>query len=171
MTEPVAQRPSVTLRREVDAADIESVRAITRATGFFSAEEISIAVELVEARLHQGAASGYSFLFAERAGQVIGYACYGPIPLTASSYDLYWIVVHPEAQGGGIGRLLLAEVEAAVAGLGGTRLYIETSSRPQYAPTRAFYRRAAYREAALLEDFYAPGDGKLVFEKRLASAS
>lgn len=164
--------PSVTLRRELDASDPEAVRAILRATGFFSAAEEDVAIELVQAGLAQGPASGYRFVFAERPGRgVVGYACYGPIPLTRSSYDLYWIAVHPEAQGGGVGRLLLAEVEAAVAGLGGTALYVETSSRPQYAPTRAFYRRAGYREAALLEDFYAPGDGKLVFERRLVPAS
>jgi hypothetical protein len=51
---------------------------------------------------------------------------------------------------------------------GGARLYAETSSRPQYAPTRAFYRAAGFDPAAELPDFYAPGDGKVVFAKLLA---
>lgn len=159
------------MRDAVAAADRDGVRSLVLGTGFFSAEEVAVAVELVEARLDQGPASGYHFLFAERAGRVVGYACYGPIALTRASYDLYWIVVEAGHQRGGIGRRLIDAVEAAIANLGGGRLYVETSSRPQYAPTRAFYARTGYREAALFEDFYAPGDGKVVFEKRLAASA
>ncbi len=50
---------------------------------------------------------------------------------------------------------------------GGRRIYIETSSRPQYEATRAFYRAQGYREEACLEDFYAPGDGKIIYTKSL----
>ena len=91
-------------------------------------------------------------------------------PLTRSSFDLYWIVVCPDRQGAGLGRRLLALVEAAAFRQGGARLYAETSSRPLYAPTRAFYRATGFDPAAELPDFYAPGDGKLVFAKRLAPA-
>jgi D-alanine-D-alanine ligase len=157
------------LRDAVTAADAEAVRSLVLGTGFFSAEEVEVAVELVEARLDQGPASGYHFLFAERAGRVVGYACYGPIALTRASYDLYWIVVEAGHRRGGVGRLLIGAVEATITDLGGGQLYVETSSRPQYAPTRAFYTRMGYREAALFEDFYAPDDGKVVFEKRLAA--
>ena len=46
-------------------------------------------------------------------------------------------------------------------------LYVETSSRPQYEPTRAFYGRLGYHVAAELPDFYGPGDGQVIFAKRL----
>jgi GNAT superfamily N-acetyltransferase len=143
------------------------VREIVAATGFFSAEEVRIAEELVEERLSRGEDSGYLFLFADRGGDTVGYTCYGLIPLTAASYDLYWIAVHPSAQGDGLGRRLLTATEKRIRALGGRRVYAETSSRPQYLPTRAFYDRCGYRTAAQLEDFYAPGDGKVIFEKVL----
>ena len=123
---------------------------------------------LVEERLARGAASGYAFLFAEQGDRMLGYACYGRIPLTQASFDLYWIVVDPQAQGAGIGRMLLTAAERAVAGAGGTALYAETSSRDQYAPTRRFYAASGYHVAGEFPDFYAPGDGKVVFAKRLA---
>jgi hypothetical protein len=44
---------------------------------------------------------------------------------------------------------------------------VETSSRTAYASTRIFYENCAYRQEALLEDFYAPGDGKVVYCKVL----
>jgi ribosomal protein S18 acetylase RimI-like enzyme len=126
-----------------------------------------VAVELVEARLGQGLASGYRFLFADGDGQLDGYVCYGPIALTKSSYDLYWIAVQPDAQRAGLGRRLMDAAEAAARALGATAMYVETSSRPQYEPTRAFYRRIGYRSAAELPDFYGPGDGQVIFAKRL----
>ena len=46
-------------------------------------------------RLEKGAASGYEFVIAEDDSSMVGYACFGEIPCTVGSYDLYWIVVDP----------------------------------------------------------------------------
>jgi hypothetical protein len=50
---------------------------------------------------------------------------------------------------------------------GARRIYADTSSRPQYEPTRRFYEACGYRREAFLADFYAPGDGKIIFGKEL----
>lgn len=155
------------LRRELFPADREAIALLLAATGFFNPEEIAVALELVDERLSQGPESHYRFLVAEEAGRVLGYACWGPIPGTRFSADLYWIAVHPNAQGQGVGRALLAAAEAWMAEQGRFRVYVETSTRPQYAPTRAFYLACGYQLAAELSDFYAPGDGKAIFLKLL----
>lgn len=155
------------LRQEPLPSDSQAVREITLSTGFFTPEEIEVAVELVEERLTKGVSSGYHFIFLEREGKPAGYACFGPIACTTVSYDLYWIAVHADFQGCGYGRLLLEESEKAIQQMGGRRVYIETSSRAQYEPTRAFYLRCGYRQEALLEDFYAPGDSKVIYLKVL----
>jgi GNAT superfamily N-acetyltransferase len=134
----------------------------------FRQDEILVALELADERLRRGAASGYEFLFAETDGSLLGYACYGPIPLTQVSYDLYWIAGDPEFQGEGTGRRLLGATERLAAAAGARRLYAETSSRPDYAATRRFYESLGYRAEATLEDFYAPGDGKTIYVKELA---
>jgi len=156
---------SVTLRRDARAGDPEVVRDITESTGFFYAEEVATAVELVDERLAKGPASGYSFVFAEEAGRTLGYACFGPIACTKASFDLYWIAVHADARGKGLGTILLDESERLIRASGGGRVYIETSSRPQYEPTRAFYLARGYREEARLADFYGPGDAKVIYVK------
>ena len=155
------------LREELRPGDPARVYALAAATGFFTAEEAAIARELAEERLTRGVASGYHFLLAEEAGELFGFACFGPIPCTRGAYDLYWIVVRPDRQGGGLGRRLLTAAEARIAAAGGRRVYIDTSSRPQYAPTRAFYRACGFREEALLAGFYDQGDGKTIFCKVL----
>ena len=156
-----------TLRTEVRPTDAALVERLVRETGFFHAEEVQVARELVEAYLAQGDASGYAFLFAERDGATLGYACYGAIPMSDRRYDLYWIATAPQAQRGGIGKALLRAVEVEVARRGGVRIYVETSSKPLYAPTRAFYLRAGYRLEATLTGFYADEDDKLIYARSL----
>lgn len=157
----------ITLRTDVRATDPAAVRAIVTATGKFRSGEIDVAEELVSETLAKGAAAGYLFSFAELDGRVVGYACYGQIPCTLTSYDLYWIAVDPAIQGRGIGRVLVAAAERHVATLGGKRMFIDTSARDDYAPTRAFYDRCGYTREATLRDYYAPGDGKAIYAKDL----
>jgi D-alanine-D-alanine ligase len=155
------------LRDRVGGGDVGAVERLVRATGAFSAEEVAIAAELVEARLRQGSASGYEFLFADGERELLGYSCYGPIGGTRASYDLYWIAVAPGRQGCGLGSRLLSLTEARIAAAGGRRVYVDTSGRPDYERTRRFYARVGYVLEATLLDFYAPGDSKLIYRKVL----
>lgn len=154
-------------REELRPTDTEEVRALVAATGMFRPNEIAVAAELVDDRLRLGAASGYKFVLAEESGRLVGYACFGPITVTLHGYDLYWIVVSPEYQGQGIGRRLLAEAEARIRAAGGRQIYIETSGQGGYEPTRQFYRRCGYELVATIADFYAPGDDKLIYVRRM----
>lgn len=149
------------------AEDRARVRAILESTRVFYAQEIGIALELLDERIARGPACGYHFLFAERGGQTLGYTCYGPIGLTQGSFDLYWIGVDAHSAGGGVGRALLERSEERMRALGARQVYIETSSRDEYARTRAFYLKSGYAEVALLRDFYAPGDHKHVYARKL----
>jgi len=80
---------------------------------------------------------------------------------------LYWIAVHPDFHRHGIGRRLIDKTESSIKETGGTRIYVDTSQRVQYASTRAFYESCRYRLEAVLADFYAPGDGKAIYCKEL----
>jgi len=152
-------------RTRLEAGDRARIEAILRSTKFFSPAEIAVGLELVDEAMATGAASGYRFLLFERDGRLGGYTCYGPIPATRASYDLYWIAVDPSLQGRRLGTRLLRETERRIRRHGGRRVYIDTSTRRQYAPTRTFYEHCGYRCAARLEDFYAPGDGKAIYLK------
>lgn len=166
-SEPAA----ISLRESITRADVEAVRAIVASTGFFYDHEIAVAVELAQEALDKGAeVSGYHFLFkdAEPApGRAIAYACFGPIACTVGSWDLYWIATHSEQQGKGLGRSLLRASEARIREMGGRRVYIETSSRPLYEPTRGFYLACGYTEEARLAEFYGPGDDKIIYSRAL----
>lgn len=169
---PAAAAPATaawSYRYDVVAADCDRVRELAAATGFFHADEVEIAVELVDERVRKGAASGYEFVLAEQDGRLIAYSCFGPIPCTRTSFDLYWIAVHPALQGKGLGRAVLDETERRIREMGGTRMYAETSSRPQYLSTRVFYERTGFTLAEQLDDFYDLGDGRCTYLKCLAT--
>jgi ribosomal protein S18 acetylase RimI-like enzyme len=132
--------------------------------------------ELWTAYQQQGEASGYVFLVyrelpstspPSNGGQALGFACFGPHPLTEGTFDLYWIAVDPEARGRGIGHALLSQVEEEVRTRGGRMLVVETSGTPAYAPARRFYESCGYRYEAVIHDFYAPGDDLIIFCKPL----
>jgi ribosomal protein S18 acetylase RimI-like enzyme len=154
---------------------------IVRATGVFSIEELTVAVQLFDSALgSRPSAFGegwsadsrepradYEFIGAFDGDQLIGYVCFGSTPSTDRTYDLYWIAVHPEAQGVGAGAALMSAVERQLWERRARLVVIETSSREDYAPTRRFYHKRGYQETARLRDFYAPGDDRVVLTKRV----
>jgi hypothetical protein len=54
-----------------------------------------------------------------------------------------------------------------ISSLSGKRIYAETSSRDLYLPTHVFYENCGYLREAFLKDFYADGDGKIIYSKTL----
>ncbi len=161
----------------------ERVRDIVKATGVFRDEEVEVAIELFDSAFgtssgadgasrsisnNAPASSDYFFLGAFTPEEdLAGFACYGPTPGTDRTYDLYWIAVHPAAQGTGSGTILLNEVERRLKGQNARLVVVETSSRSDYKNTRGFYARRGYVESARSCDFYAPGDDRITFTKRL----
>ncbi len=160
-----AAATDLTLRDELRASDRPALERILIDSKYFRTDEVPVALQLMDDRLAKGEHSEYRFIVVEREGKVVGYCCYGLIACSVHSYDLYWIAVEPTLQRAGIGRKLMAATEERVRAKEGKRIYVETSSKPQYEPTRQFYLRCGYKPEATLEDFYAPGDGKLIFVK------
>ena len=172
----------------VQPAHRRRVEEIVVATGVFRPEEVHVALELFDEAMsdqdagrstqHSAAvqharmsppapSSSYFFLGAfTPEDELAGFACYGLTPGTDRTFDLYWIAVHPSAQGTGSGTILLSEVERRLEDTDARLFVVETSSRPEYEPTRAFYRARGYAEAARMRDFYAPSDDRVIFTKR-----
>jgi ribosomal protein S18 acetylase RimI-like enzyme len=157
-----------TYRDRVFPQDLETVRQIVQSTGFFTDEEVEVAVDLADAGLSGESISSYLFVFCQdEDAKVLGYTCYGPVPCTVGSFDLYWIAVHRDSQGQGIGKELLRRTEKKIRAMDGRRIYIETSSRDLYKPTQGFYLNAGYHAEATLKDYYSRGDSKIIYVKHL----
>jgi ribosomal protein S18 acetylase RimI-like enzyme len=164
--------PNRTIRPLV-AADRSGVFRILENAGNFTPEEVATALELIDEWLELGEHSGYLTYVLESQGdensEVLGYACFGPTPLTESTYDLYWIAVDKSKHRGGVGKRLLKFTEEEIARRGGQMLLVETSSQEAYGGTIQFYEKTGYDMVGKIKDYYKPGDDKLIFVKKLSA--
>jgi ribosomal protein S18 acetylase RimI-like enzyme len=149
--------------RAAAAGDRDALAAAIASDATFKPDEVAVALELVDAGLD--GSTDYQLLVAEVDGAVRGYVCFGPTPMTARTYDLYWIVVHADARGRGVAGALIRAMEALLVSRGGANIRVETSETEGYGAARALYARAGYPEAARMADFYSPGDALIVYYK------
>jgi ribosomal protein S18 acetylase RimI-like enzyme len=160
--------------RPLVAADRSGVFRILESAGNFTPAEVGIALELIDEWLELGEHSGYlTYVLEARDPEksvVLGYVCFGPTPLTESTFDLYWIAVDKSKHRGGVGKRLLKFSEEEVVRRGGKMLLIETSSQETYGGTIQFYERTGYELVGKIPEYYKPGDDKLIFAKRLAQS-
>ena len=133
----------------------------------FPPSDVGVAEEVIDCYLSDPEQSGYSVQVAEAGTEVAGYIAYGTAPLTEGTWDIYWLAVAPGRQRQGLGRSLLEFAEGEIGRAQGRLILIETSSIPGYDRTRRFYLSLEYLVVCRIPDYYAPGDDKLVYEKRL----
>jgi ribosomal protein S18 acetylase RimI-like enzyme len=150
--------------RPLSGADRRRIEEITRAVLVFRDDEVPVALEVFDGAV--GGSPDYIALGATVDERLVGWICWGPTPCTLGTYDLYWMAVDPTMQGSGIGAVLLRAMEGRLAG-SARLIVVETAGRPDYRPTRAFYEARGYRKAAIIPDFYAPGDDQVVYVKAL----
>jgi len=154
----IAIRPIVTEDRA------QLLRLVERQDNFNS-QEVAVAIEVIDDTLDP-AKNDYSILVAVSAGQgVVGFICYGEIPMTDRRFDLYWIAVDPDLGRQGVGKLLLARMEKELTGQGGGIVYVDTSSTPGYDRARSFYEKNGYAVVCVLPDFYRAGDDRVIYQK------
>lgn len=131
--------------RQVEERDRQTILAISEEVGVFTQQEVAIVDELLQVYLYGPHKNDYTFIAAaDPDDRVLGYVCFGPTPLTEGTFDIYWVAVRKAAQRQGIGRALLEWTEQQLRAQGARLLVLETSSTPEYAPTRKFYERLGY---------------------------
>ena len=154
--------------RRIEPGDREAIRALIAGTDAFKPFEVDVAMELVDVALTRKEQDDYHpYVLVEDDGTIVAYACFGKNPMTTGTFDLYWIATRTDRKGKGYGRAILSFVEEEVRRRGGYLLVIETSSQENYGTQRLFYEKIGGALAAQLPDYYAKGDDKLIYLKRV----
>lgn len=149
--------------RQTVARDASGILRLAAAEPLFSREDREVVEELLFDYLEEEEPGDYRYLTAIDDGRVVGFACYGPTPLTHGTFDLYWICVSRRQRRRGYGLALLHGVIRGVRREGGRLIVLDTSARGDFAPTRAFYEAAGFRPSAHIPDFYGRGDDLLMY--------
>ncbi|MHA5052904.1 GNAT family N-acetyltransferase [Streptomyces sp. SD15] len=108
-------------------------------------------------------------LVAERAGEVVGWACHGPYrdgEVHTEDAELYAIYVHPDRVGDGVGRALLRESVGRCGDAGHERMLLWVLR--ENAGARRFYEQAGFGPDGAEEPFAV--DGVAVPEVRYVRA-
>ena len=153
--------------RKLLAEDRQQLVDIIDGTNNFNPEEKSVAVELIDEAIEKPNHEYYNLYVFENEGKILGYHCVGKRALTDGVFDLYWIVVGPNAQNLGVGKKLLEHSENFAKENKGRWILAETSSKDSYTATRNFYLRNNYSIVSQIKDFYSVGDNLIVFGKYL----
>lgn len=157
--------------RPANPDDTPALVTLAVSTGLFLPHEADALLRGVLDDLHAGRLGEdhlASVWVDEPAGHPAGWVYFSRNAMANQIWDLWWIGVDPRRHGQGIGDKLLRFVEAQVHSKGGRRLLIETSSLPKLARTRKFYAERGYTVCGQVPDFYADGDDKVIFSKRIA---
>lgn len=142
--------------------DLNAVSSILDGTGLFPSEMLSEMAEPYFSGTEQ-----HIWLVVHEGATVLGFAYCEPERMTNGTHNLLAIAVAPERQSRGIGQKLVAAVEQAATASGGRVLLVETSSLPEYERTRSFYNQLGFDREAIIREFYAAGEDKVVFWKQL----
>jgi ribosomal protein S18 acetylase RimI-like enzyme len=148
--------------RDLDRADIPYARAVLEGTGLFPPDMLQPMAEP-----YLTGQAPHHWLVAYEGEQFAGFVYAEPERMTDGTFNLLAMAVDPALQGRGIGTALVAALEARLRGQGGRILLVETSGLQEYAGTRTFYARQSFSEEARIREFYAEGEDKILFWKRL----
>jgi ribosomal protein S18 acetylase RimI-like enzyme len=147
--------------RPITLSDIPSLKTVIDATELFPSEMLD------------GMISGYfdgntpELWLTVGEDEPVAIAYCSPERMTYGTWNLLLIAVAPTRQGEGLGTALLRYIETLLTTQGERLLLVETSGLPEFERTREFYKKNSYDEEARICDYYAQGDDKVIFRKRL----
>lgn len=150
--------------RPTTEADIAALQAVVDGTELFPSEMLP---DMVGGFLAGDDDDDALWLTCESEGAAVGFCFAKPEQLADGTWNMLAIAVQPAMQGLGFGRAIVGQLEADLARRCARVLIADTSGTDAFAKTRAFYCVCGYSEEARIRDFWAAGDDKVVFWKRL----
>jgi ribosomal protein S18 acetylase RimI-like enzyme len=153
------------IRDTIEPGDRQKVFSLLNSSGLFLPREMAYGMDLFDEHFRKGENSHYSFVFHELNGVLLGYGCYGILPICDHRYHLHWLAVDKDHQHEGTGRLLEQAIVERVRALGGVKIYAQTSNRDYHAAARAFYVNCGYTISATVPDYYGDKDDMIFYVK------
>jgi ribosomal protein S18 acetylase RimI-like enzyme len=143
--------------------DVAALQTVLDETGLFPSEMLP---EMISNFLSDSDQSDV-WLTYEDNNTAIGFCYAAPEQLTQGTWNMLAIAVLPSRQDNGVGAALVKELEEALRKRSGRILIVDTSGTDAFSQTRAFYEKNGYTQEARIRDFWAEGDDKIIFWKKL----
>ena len=147
--------------------DLPALEAVIGAVGLFPPEMLDDMVSFAPPPEAGDDEAGEFWLVHDDGDGADAVAYCAPERMTSGTWNALLLAVRPDRQGRGIGRALMARVEALLAARGERLLLVETSGTDEFAHARGFYARIGYEREARVREYYDAGDDKVVYRKKL----
>ncbi len=152
--------------RIVKKTDLSTLKNIIDSTGLFPSEYLDDMINPYFQTPEQEQTE-FWIVCENENNHPIGLAYYAPERMTQGTYNLYLIAIHKIFQGKNMGTTLLKYIENHLKKSGQRILLVETSGLPNFQETRNFYLKNNYGKEAIVREFYAEGEDKVIFWKKL----
>ncbi len=149
--------------RMIKREDIPALKEVLDSIDLFPAEMLD---EMIADFLTNSSSQDIWFTTLEN-GQAISIGYCAPEKLTEGTYNLYAIGVHKSKQGKGLGSSMMHFLENHLQKTGQRVLIVDTSGSETFDLTRKFYEKLDYTKEAVIRDFWAEGDDKVTYYKKL----
>ncbi|MEL6674019.1 MAG: GNAT family N-acetyltransferase [Bacteroidota bacterium] len=150
--------------RMVGKADLPALKEVLHTIELFPAEMLD---DMMADYLTNPETGDIWFTETENGKPIsIGYCA--PEKLTEGTYNLYAIGVRGDIQAKGTGSRMMAFIENHLKTAGQRILIVDTSGTEAFALTRKFYEKLGYTKEAVIRDFWAEGDDKVIYWKKLS---
>ena len=158
--------------RVASAADVGALAAVLDTIELFPSAmlEEMIAPFLADGSDDLWLVVGEEDASAEDGGEsgALGLAFCEPERMTDGTFNLLALGVRADRQGEGLASAMIDDLESRLRSNGGRVLIVETSGLPEYETVRGLYERRGFTRQATIPEFYAAGEDKVVFWKKLA---
>jgi ribosomal protein S18 acetylase RimI-like enzyme len=150
--------------RPTKTEDLPALQMVLDETGVFPSDMLP---QMIKGFLTDEHAPDLWMTSSDPNGTAVGFCYVVPEEFADGTWNMLAIAVHPEQQGSGYGAALVEAVEEVLREKRQRVLLVDTSSHDDFTRTREFYRKNGYAEEARIRDFWAEGDDKITFWKRL----
>ncbi len=147
--------------KSIDWKNHLQMQELLKKISLFTKEECDVVMELLDATKRDSDYIFYACL--NEKDELESFICFGPTPMTKTTYDMYWIGTADQSQKKGLARLLMNKMKDVIASKNGKLIRIETSSKETYEQTREFYKRMNMVPQSTITNFYDIGDDLITY--------
>ena len=151
--------------RPVTASDEVGLMALAEHSGLFAPEHLALVQETLTAYL---SGSDEALWFTTDTPEPLGVLYCAPEVMADDVWNALMLIVHPDSHGQGVGTQLMQHAEQVLTAQGARLLIVETSGLDDFERARRFYGKLGFSEEARIAHYYAHGDAKVIFTKRLS---
>lgn len=148
--------------RLADSSDVPTIGAIAERAGLFPA---SAAAEIAAPAWVDDGVDVWMIAEIERT--ICGFGFAEPERLTDRTWNIRALAVSNSVRRKGVARAIVAGIEQHVKARQCRLIVVDTTNLVDQEPARAFYKANAYEHVATVSDFFADGEDKVTFTKRL----